>query len=232
MDRPIADIHEQRDITDALVKVGWRTEHLTVGDYTIPVYPYSGTIAGIEMKEGSDLLSSMSEQKDANGRRQPARLPKQLQNLLNYYDYPIFWLRGDIGQLSDSSGHSRILINGVETQWNLEAVRNFILTWQLKGIIYIRTSSIQDTITRLTELVAYFSRPLHLGGLNKKAVGDERLLAFPSCVPIKQREVFLYACGNLSHLAQLPIDALMMVEGIGQTRAEAIYNFYHKENNK
>ena len=230
MDRPIADIHEQRDITDALVKVGWRTEHLTVGDFTIPVYPYSGTVAGIEMKEGSDLLSSMSEQKDANGRRQPARLPKQLQNLLNYYDYPIFWLRGDLGQLSDSRGHSRILINGVETQWNLEAVRNFILTWQLKGIIYIRTSSIQDTITRLTELVAYFSRPLHLGGFNKKAVGDERLLAFPSCVPIKCRESILRNVNTLHNISNLNVSELQLFDGMGIIRAEAIYNFYHKEN--
>jgi len=226
----IVDIHEHLDIADELVKIGWEREHLAVGDYTFSAYDKS--TVGIEMKEGSDLLSSMSEQKDQNGRRQPARLGKQLQNLLNYYDHPIFMLRGDIGQLSDSSGHSRILINGVETQWNLEAVRNFILTWQLKGIIYIRTSSIQDTITRLTELIAYFSRPLHLGGLNKKAVGDERLLAFPSCVPIKCREKLLESAGNLDMISHLDIEDLIEFPDIGQTRAEAIYNFYHKENNK
>ena len=226
----IVDIHEHLDIADELVKIGWEREHLAVGDYTFSAYDKS--TVGIEMKEGSDLLSSMSEQKDQNGRRQPARLGKQLQNLLNYYDHPIFMLRGDIGQLSDSSGHSRILINGVETQWNLEAVRNFILTWQLKGIIYIRTSSIQDTITRLTELIAYFSRPLHLGGFTRKQVGDERLLAFPSCIPIKVREMLLQSTMNLHQLTHYDVATLMLVPDIGQARAEAIYNFYHKENNK
>ena len=226
----IVDIHEHLDIADELVKIGWEREHLAVGDYTFSAYDKS--TVGIEMKEGSDLLSSMSEQKDQNGRRQPARLGKQLQNLLNYYDHPIFMLRGDIGQLSDSSGHSRILINGVETQWNLEAVRNFILTWQLKGIIYIRTSSIQDTITRLTELIAYFSRPLHLGGFTRKQVGDERLLAFPSCVPIKCRELLLRDCSNIATLTSLNTEQLKTYPDMGNVRAEAIYNFYHKENNK
>ena len=219
MDRPTADIYEPYDLTDQLVKVGWNREHLTVGDFAIPTY--ENKIAGIERKEASDLLNSLAS----------GRLAKQLQNLLNTYDYPIFLLEGSLGQSLDSdSSHSRISLNsGGETKWSTEAVRNFLLTWQLKGIVYMRTSSIRDTIERLNELVVYFSRPLHLGGLNKRSLGDERLMAFPSCVPIKQREQLLRDNDNIRNIANLTVEDLLDTQGIGQARAEAIYNFYHKE---
>ena len=216
----IVDIHEPDSIADELIKAGWDRKHLTVGDFTFEAY--DGKTVGIERKEASDLLNSLAS----------GRLAKQLQNLLNTYDVPIFLLEGSLGQsLNSSSSHSHIILKGGgETKWTTEAVRNFLLTWQLMGIVYMRTSSIEDSITRLNELVVYFSRPLHLGGLNKRSVGDERLLAFPSCVPIKQREILLKKYGSIETISKFNILALKAENGIGQTRAEAIYNFYHKEN--
>ena len=219
----IVDIHEPDSIANELIKAGWDRKHLTVADYTLE--SYDGKTVGIERKEANDLLNSLAS----------GRLAKQLQNLLNTYDVPIFLLEGKLGQLQDDSGHSHITLSGGETRWTTEAVRNFLLSWELKGVnMRERTGSIEDTIRRLKELVVFFSRPLHLGGLNKKAVGDERLLAFPSCIPIKQREMLLTQYGTLCGIATgcISIDALMALNGIGQTRAEAIYNFYHKENNK
>ena len=217
----IIDIHEPDTIANELIKAGWDRKHLTVGDFTFETY--DGKTVGIERKEASDLLNSLAS----------GRLAKQLQNLLNTYDVPIFLLEGSLGQsLNSSSSHSHIILKGGgETKWTTEAVRNFLLTWEQKGILRERTGSISDTIERLKELVVYYSKPLHLGGLNRKAVGDERLLAFPSCIPIKQREMLLIQYGTLCGIATgcISIDALMSLNGIGQTRAEAIYNFYHKE---
>lgn len=213
----IVDIHEPDIIANQLIKQGWDRKHLTVGDFTFEAY--DGKTVGIERKEASDLLNSLAS----------GRLAQQLQNLLNTYDVPIFLLEGKLGQLQDDSGHSHIIIKMGQTRWTTEAVRNFLLTWEQKGILRERTSSIEDTITRLCELVCYYSKPLHLGGLNRKIIGDERLLAFPSCVPIKQREELLQSQGNLATIAQTEVDDLLYVMGIGLTRAEAIYNFYHKE---
>ena len=192
---------------------------MTVSDFTFEAY--DGKTVGIERKEASDLLNSLAS----------GRLAKQLQNLLNTYDVPIFLLEGKLGQLQDDSGHSHITLSGGETRWTTEAVRNFLLSWELKGVnMRERTGSIEDTIRRLKELVVFFSRPLHLGGLNKKAVGDERLLAFPSCVPIKCRESILKNVNTLHKVSNLNVSELQLFDDMGITRAEAIYNFYHKEN--
>ena len=215
----IVDIHEPDSIANELIKAGWDRKHLTVGDFTFEAY--DGKTVGIERKEANDLLNSLAS----------GRLAKQLQNLLNTYDVPIFLLEGKLGQLQDDSGHSHITLSGGETRWTTEAVRNFLLSWELKGVnMRERTGSIEDTIRRLKELVVFFSRPLHLGGLNKKAVGDERLLAFPSCVPIKCRESILRNVNTLHNISNLNVSELQLFDGMGIIRAEAIYNFYHKEN--
>ena len=215
----IVDIHEPDSIANELIKAGWDRKHLTVADYTFEAY--DGKTVGIERKEANDLLNSLAS----------GRLAKQLQNLLNTYDVPIFLLEGKLGQLQDDSGHSHILLSGGETRWTTEAVRNFLLSWELKGVnMRERTGSISDTIERLKELVVYYSKPLHLGGLNRKVVGDERLLAFPSCVPIKCRESILRNVNSLHNVGNLRVSELQLFDGMGQTRAEAIYNFYHKEN--
>ena len=218
----VVDIHEPDTIANELIKAGWDRKHLTVGDYTFE--SYDGKTVGIDRKEAYDLLNSLAS----------GRLAKQLQNLLNAYDFPIFLLEGSVGQsLSPGSNHSHIFLkSGGETKWSTEAVRNFLRTWELKGITKERTSSIEDTIIRLNELVVYHSRPLHLGGLNKRVVGDERLLAFPSCVPIKLREQLLKDDRNIRNIANLTIKDLLDIQGIGRARAEAIYNFYHKEYNR
>ena len=85
------------------------------------------------------------------------------------------------------------------------------------------------TIKRLNELYAYYMKEVHTGGLNKKKVGDPRLLAFPPGVgPITAKKI-LDELGPLCTVANAGYQDLLNIKGIGPKWAEAILLYYHRD---
>ena len=209
----IVDSNEPfEDIIAPLLKVGWERQKLFSGDMFFLSVNWQKI--GVERKEVSDLINSIGS----------GRMANQLQNMLDYYDISILLIEGSLRVQS-----GQILNEHGGTRWLLEAYRNFIRTWQDRGITIERTTDSEDTVERLKELYAYYQKPCHTGGYTRKIAGDPRLLAFPPSVGAKTGKKILDHFGSLSNVAVATVDDLMSVDDVGAKRAEAIRAFFHKD---
>lgn len=209
--RKTADSYEPWEIVSELLKVGWERNPLRFGDYSFLTIDFKKV--GIERKKIQDLIGSIGE-----------RLAKQLQGMLDYYDFTILLIEGTIkytdGKILTSRGIERVMMEGY---------RNFVRTWQDRGVTIERTSGHQDTIVRLNELYAYYQKLAHTGGVKKRQVGDPRLLAFPPTVGIKTGKIILDELGTLQNIGNANLATLQGIPGIGPKRAEATLLFYRKD---
>ena len=207
----IVDSMEPWPIVSELLKTGWERSRLYSGDYFFLTTDFKKV--GIERKEVGDLISSIGE-----------RLSKQLQSMLDYYDFSILLIEGNIkhidGKMLTSRGVARVM---------LEGYRNFVRTWQDRGVTVERTSGHSDTIIRLNELYTYYQKLVHTGGITKRQVGDPRLLAFPPTVGIKTGKKILEELGSLYAVANADLETLLNIPDIGPKRAEAILLYYRKD---
>lgn len=209
--RKTADSYEPWEIVSELLKVGWERDPLRFGDYSFLTIDFKKV--GIERKKIQDLIGSIGE-----------RLAKQLQGMMDYYDFTILLIEGSIkytgGRIVTSRGIERVMMEGY---------RNFVRTWQDRGVTIERTSSHTDTIIRLNELYAYYQKPAHTGGVKKRQVGDPRLLAFPPTVGIKTGKIILDELGSLQTVANANLATLQSIPHVGPKRAEAVLLFYRKD---
>jgi len=206
----IVDSNEPESIRSKLLELGWEQKKLYSGDYSFFTVDFKKV--GIERKEVGDLLNSMGD-----------RLAKQLDNMTEYYDFPILLIEG-ILRIEVGSGKI-VSDRGIEG-WYMATLRNFIRSWQDRGVTIENTFSVRDTIQRLNELYAYYQKATHTGGLVRKTVGDKRLLAFPSGVGIKTAEKILDG-RSLAEIAGMSVDELMLIDGVGEKRAEDIRVHFH-----
>ena len=209
--KKIVDSNEPDLIKQELLKVGWEQSRLGSGDYMF--FSIDFKKVGVERKTISDLLSGLGD-----------RVSVQLANMLSYYDFPILLIEGSWQGIGGMVQTSR----GIEN-WAWNTVWNFLRTWQDKGITLELTGNEGHTIKRLNELYSYYMKEAHTGGLNRKKVGDPRLLAFPPTVGLKTGKVILEELGTLAGVAGAGYQQLIEIDGVGPKRAEAILLFYHKD---
>ena len=201
----IVDSNEPESIRTKLLENGWEQGRLFSGDYSFFTIDFKRV--GIERKEVGDLIASLGE-----------RLSRQLDSMLDYYDFPILLIEGTLKQVADTG---QILSSRGLERWLMNTLRNFIRTWQDRGITIETTFTTRDTIQRLGELYAYYQKVAHTGGLTRKQVGDKRLLAFPQGVGLKTAEKVLEG-RSLHDVAEMSVVQLREIESVGQKRAEDI----------
>lgn len=201
----IVDSNEPESIRTKLLALGWEQSRLFSGDYSFFTIDFKKV--GVERKEVGDLIASLGD-----------RLSRQLDSMLDYYDFPILLIEGTLKQVADTG--QIISSRGLE-QWFMNTLRNFLRTWQDRGLTLETTFTTRDTIQRLGELYAYYQKAAHTGGLTKPQVGDKRLLAFPQGVGLKTAEKVLKD-RSLHDIAEMSVVQLREVDGVGQKRAEDI----------
>ena len=209
--KKIVDSNEPDIIRQELLKIGWEQSRLGSADYMFLTIDFKKV--GVERKTISDLLNGLGD-----------RVSMQLANMLGYYDFPILLIEGSWQGVAGKIRTSR----GIEN-WAWNTVWNFLRTWQDKGITLELTGNEGHTIKRLNELYAYYMKEVHTGGLNKKKVGDPRLLAFPPTVGLKTAGTVLKELGSLAGVAGAGYQQLVEIDGVGPKRAEAILLYYHKD---
>ena len=79
----VADTSEPWPITSELLKTGWERQKLFSGDYFFLTADFKKV--GIERKEMGDFISSLGD-----------RMSRQLQNMLDFYDFNILLIEGNI----------------------------------------------------------------------------------------------------------------------------------------
>lgn len=210
----VMDANEPGTIRMELYKVGWQQKRLITGDYWFFTHDYKKV--GIERKTVEDFLGSMGD-----------KLARQLENSLEHYDIVILLLEGNWRKVSPSK-ENLITQRGIVYQtWDM--VWNYIRRFQDKGVTLELTTDEGHTIHRLNELYALYQKSYSLSGRSKE-FGDDRVMAFPSGVRGKTGMAVLEAFGSLAMVCKASIDDLMLVEGIGEKKANSIYNHFNREN--
>jgi ERCC4-type nuclease len=208
------DSNEPWDIREQMLTIGWEQKGLVSGDYFF--WSIDWKKIGIERKTVEDLLGSLSK-----------RLAQQLDNMLNFYDFSILLIEG-YGNLKQVVDTGQIVTSRGVEQWYMKTLRNFLRSWQDRGLTLEMTTSSKDTVRRVNEIYAYYQKEVHTSGLKRQYVGDRRLLAFPEGVGIKTAKKILDEMGSLHNVACVSKEELMTIDGVGEKRAEDIKAFYWK----
>jgi len=205
----IVDCNEPWEERSKLIETGWESQKLCAGDFCFE--DCNSNIIGIERKEVNDFLNSIN-----------SRLDNQLERMLELYKETILLLEGSW----------QIVANKVVTQqgitnWVMSDIWNYLQSWQRKGVMLQLTSSNNHTIRRVNELYAYYQKPYHLGAVNVHNFVDDRILAFPSGCRGKLALKVLQQ-NNLQQVANMTIEELNSIDGIGNKKAELIYNHFRR----
>lgn len=207
----ICDSNEPGEMRMKLIETGWEQRKLSIGDYWFFTHDYKKV--GIERKEINDFLASMGD-----------RLTRQLETLLEHYDLRILLIEGSWKTVTPAM--SLISSRGIQYQtWSM--AWNYLRRFQDKGITLELTVNEGHTIHRLNELYALYQKPYSLSGMTKE-FPDDRVLAFPSgCRGKTAMDCISYFGSLVGVVAALP-DELDAVEGVGEKKAELIYNHFHQ----
>jgi ERCC4-type nuclease len=205
------DDREPDIIRTKMLELGWQQKRLYSTDYLF--HTHNMKKVGIERKTVSDLLGSLND-----------RLSRQLADMLEYCDYSILLLEGKWQMVQNQMYTSR----GIEYYtWTM--IWNYLRSWQDKGITLELTHDEGHTIKRINELYAYYQKPVHTGGVNKKSFVDSRILAL-QCGGIgnKLGQLLLDKFGNIRNIANATAQDYLTVDGIGKAKAEALYAHFNK----
>jgi DNA excision repair protein ERCC-4 len=211
--RRFVDTREPANLVDALLPCGFEKKALGCGD----IFMMSGDFKkiGIERKEVSDFMNSIGD-----------RLSSQLYRMTEFYDVSILLIEGKLGR---SAIEGKVVINDQTTNWEWNMVWNYLLTWQMQGVILQQTASLAHTINRINALYVYFQKGVHTGGIRRSMVSDDRVLAMPHGVGEKTAKTILNKFQSLRHVAEATVPELLEVEGVGPKRANAIYYHFNRE---
>jgi ERCC4-type nuclease len=204
----VVDSNEPNTIKDKLLEYGWQQNRLYSADYFFFTQDYKKV--GIERKTVSDLISSIGD-----------RLSNQFEKMCEQYDFRVLLIEGSWQTVAQQQ---IVTSNGV-TQWAMSQVWNYIRSWQDRNITLELTSSEGHTIRRVNELYAYYQKSYHTGGLRRGSYNDDRILAFPTGCRGKTAANVL-KCKSLLQVAKMSIEELQTVEGIGEVKAQNIFNHF------
>ena len=209
--KKIVDSNEPGEMRMKLLETGWEQQRLYSGDYSFFTANYKKV--GIERKEIGDLISSVGD-----------KLTRQLEVLLDQYDFKILLIEGSWKKLSVSD--KIISGRGVENYtWDL--VWNYLRRWQDKGITLELTINYGHTIQRLNSLYALYQKSYSLSGITNQ-FGDDRILAFPSGCRGKTAQLVLEKLGSLRAVSGASIEQLEQVKNVGNKKATLINNHFNR----
>ena len=207
----LVDDREPESIRVELLKTGWQQQRIYSGDYLFQTVDYKWVC--VTRKAIPDLVSSIG--KIFSG---------QLEEMIERYEWRILLIEGKWS----SVGGKMVTGRGVEP-YSDEAVRNFLRTWQDRGITIEFVGSEQATVKRLNELFAYYMRDHHAGGVNKHTAGDTRLMAFGQGIGPKIGRELLKQFGSLRAVANAEVMQLQKVDGMGEKRATALWSHFNRK---
>jgi len=208
------DANEPGVIRYELHKLGWQQERLYAGDYWFFTHDFKKV--GIERKTVEDLLSSIGD-----------RLSRQLENCLEHYAICVLLIEGS-WQKANPSQHM-ITNRGIAYQsWDM--VWNYLQRFMDKGIRLQLTVNEGHTIHRLNELYALYQKSYSLSSMSREFT-DDRILALPSGCRGKTGMKVIEMLGSLKLVANAEVEQLLEIEGIGEKKAQSIYNHFNKESN-
>ena len=206
----IVDCNEPPEIRDRLIETGWEQRRLESADYWFLDYDYKKV--GIERKEINDFMGSLGD-----------RLANQLERMLDHYDTVILLLEGNWRQIT----YSNRLMGGQGLTYNTWAMAwNFIRSQQHKGVTLELTTSMGHTIQRVNELYTWYQRGSHTGGMSHKTFIDDRIMAFPKGCRGKTAELVLAMFKSLVAVGNAEVSDLMNVSGVGNVKAQNIYDHF------
>jgi ERCC4-type nuclease len=212
--KKIVDSNEPGEMRMALLQQGWEQQRLYSGDYSFFTSDYKKV--GIERKEVGDFFTSLGD-----------RLTRQLEQLLDSYDYRILMIEGSWARVSNTE---QIINNHGIASYTWDLVWNYIRRWQDKGITLELTTSMGHTIRRLNAIYALYQKPYSMVSRSRE-FGDDRVLAFPSGCRGKTGMAILEQFGSLRAVACASRDQLKNVKLVGDKKAELIINHFNKNNN-
>jgi len=209
----IVDSREPDTIKTTLLETGWYQRALPCGDYSF--FSVDFKKVGIERKTVSDLLGSINSE----------RLAKQLDDCLDYYDYTVLLIEGSHKIVSEED-QRLTTVRGVE-RFTWKELWNYLLSYERLQIMPQLVIDEDHTIKRVNELYAYFQKPFHLTG-KSRGYTDSRILAFPSGCRGKTAMEVLNMFKSIEMICRCSIKDLMHVDGVGQKKAELIFEHFHK----
>jgi len=205
----LVDTREPQELRYKLIELGWEQKILVSGDFTF--ITHDGLKVGITRKTIDDLSNSIGE-----------NFAGQMEEMLDCYDIPIILVEGSWQPIIEK----RIHHGGVEyPAWDL--IWNWLHRWFAKGFICELTVSIEHTIHRLNVLYALYQKPYSMSAKSKR-FADERILALPSGVRGTTGFTVLRACGSLKTVANLEVSELNTIPGVGNKKANLIWNHFNR----
>lgn len=208
--KKLVDSSEPGELRMKLLETGWEQTRLYTGDFSFFAADYKKV--GIERKEVGDLFSSIGD-----------RLSRQLEQLLDQYDFRILLIEGSWKRFAESK---IITGRGIE-HYSWDLVWNYLRRWQDKGITLELTTSTGHTIHRLNVLYALYQKSYSMSAKSKE-FGDDRILAFPSGCRGKTAQLVLEKLGSLRAVAGASTEQLENIKLIGAKKASLIVTHFNK----
>lgn len=205
----IVDSREPAIIRDKLLEYGWEQEQLYSADYWF--FSHGFKKVGITRKSTGDLVNSLGE-----------HFAKQLEEMLDYYDYNILLVEGSWKQIWDNVSMYRDVNYDQRQQ-----ILNYLHRWQQKGFILEITSSEGNTIKRLNELYALYQKEASLSSKTRE-FSDDRVLAFPAGSRGQTALAILDKFKSLRAVGQASTDELKTVKNVGDKKAQSIFNHFRR----
>ena len=206
----LVDTREPEELRMKLLEVGWQQKRLWSADFAFLTHSFQRV--GITRKSTPDLLGSINE-----------IWAKQLEEMLDYYDIRIILLEGSWANIKPSvvlgaTGVSYLTWDGI---WN------YLRRWMDKGFSLELTTSLTHTSHRLNNLYALYQKAYSLSAMTHK-FADDRVLSMPSGTRGKTGQKVLDELGSIQAIANAPEERLLRIEGIGQKKANLIFNHMRK----
>ena len=208
----VVDTREPASITKSLQESGWQLAKLDYGDYQLDCGLEVNPL--VERKAVGDLLTCL----------QDGTLVRQCRNLCEATLFPILLIEGAI-YLGPDNIHLR------DSHYlTKQALRNQLMSLQNLGCRIERTDNISDTIGRLPELVAYFSKGLH-ESVQRQMPGNHCINALgliPGIGQVKAQTI-LTVFPTLKAVANASVQELTDCPGIGYKLAQKIFQWFNME---
>jgi len=206
----LVDDREPETIRMKLLQTGWQQSRLHSGDYLFQSVDFKWIC--VTRKTIADLIGSIGK-----------NFSNQLEEMIENYEFRILLLEGQWSSI----GGQMVTGRGIE-QWRDEPLRNFIRTWQDRGITLEFVGNEGATIRRLNELFSYYMKDNHTGGRNKHTAGDTRLLAFGQGIGPKIGKDLLTEFKSLRAVGNAEVAQLMKVKGMGEKRAVNLWGHFNR----
>jgi len=190
---------------------------LDYGDYSMPAQD-----VGIERKSIGDFIGSMHE------------LAPKLAMLKKHYKIPMLMLEG----IHTTNYHSgmitqRIGKSFVDTGTTHKAFYNFLLSLQCKGIVILSTNNLTETTYLLMHIYDYFSKEYHAPLAPKfEDTYDKQIFTLTMIEGISETFAgkLLKHFKTIYNIVNANTEELKKIEGIGNKKARAIYEYFRRKN--